>query len=384
MTTRSATLNVGQLASAPGAEERSLRQSVRRRRLLKFITLVISVGVGLAICETIMRVYDLGETRPVALYNNEIFKIPPHERITNYIENPNSFLTNNLGFHDHEREARNEKYRILVLGDSFVEGRQVQTDSLFTVRLEQKLSSDGQKFETINGGVSGTGSAYQYSLWKYFFEPQVKVDHLVVCFFMGNDLIDNNRDLRLSNFASTDSDIFIDRNGQIIDGVPKPGAVKRVINYFRRESRVMNLAYVTAYRITQNLQDGTSAASLEVRGPRANTAWEDSEAGTIALIKRWHLEMANKKIPFDIILIDRPSKVYNKFERDFIERLRTTSEREQIGYLHLKLTEYPFESYSFDEINLGHFNDKGHELAARELNDYFRARYSYLFKGSSR
>ena len=47
--------------------------------------------------------------------------------------------------------------------------------------------------EAINGGVPNIRSAYQYSLWKEFLEPGVKVDHLALYFFMGNDLVDKQR-----------------------------------------------------------------------------------------------------------------------------------------------------------------------------------------------
>jgi len=67
----------------------------------------------------------------------------------NYNENRNLVVTNNLGFHDRERQFTNENYRILVLGDSFVEGRQVKTETLFTSLLEEKLAGGKEKIEVI-------------------------------------------------------------------------------------------------------------------------------------------------------------------------------------------------------------------------------------------
>src|SRR4030095_5676652 len=121
--------------------------------------------------------------------------------------------TNNWGFHDRDRAATNDNYRILFLGDSFVEGGHVKTESLFTSRLEQSFIHEGRKVEAINGGVPGTGTAYQYVLWKEFFEPEIKINHLVLCVFMGNDLSDNNADL-----ADPDNDntLFLDSKGSIL------------------------------------------------------------------------------------------------------------------------------------------------------------------------
>src|SRR6185295_10944416 len=207
---------------------------VRMRKIFfRLILIVLGVGVGLGLSEIFMRAFQLGHTRNVILYNDKIYKLPPHASFMNLDENRNLMETNNLGFHDREREAANDDYRILVLGDSFVEARQVDTGSLFTMRLEKKFADDGQKIEIINGGVPGTGTAYQYSLWKEFFEPNVKVDHLVLCFFMGNDLLDNNIDLKGATFGETDNSFFLDNEGNILATRKQPGALKSTVNYVR-------------------------------------------------------------------------------------------------------------------------------------------------------
>src|SRR6266508_6183068 len=218
-------------------KRRTLSRAVASRRTLVRLALVVfGIVIALSICEVTMRTFQLGDTRIVSLYNDRIFKLPPHTRFMNYNENKNLMETNNLGFHDRERQAANDSYRILFLGDSFVEGRQVKTDSLFTTRLEKKLTDDGQRIEIINGGVPGTGTPYQYVLWKEFFEPNIKVDHLVLCLFMGNDLIDNNLELVSSTSGSSDGGFFVDSSGAILSVVGKPGLLKRTINSGRDHS----------------------------------------------------------------------------------------------------------------------------------------------------
>jgi len=355
----------------------------RRRTFLRLILIVAGIGVGLSLCEVSMRAFQLGNTRTLSLYNNRIFKLPPHIRFMNYHENKNLVETNNLGFHDREREAANDNYRILFLGDSFVEGRQVKTESLFTSRLEKKLTSDRQKIEAINGGVPGTGTPYQYVLWKEFFGPNIKIDHLVLCFFMGNDLIDNNLELFSSTSGNNDSGFFVDSTGTILDVGEKPGLLKRTINSGRDHSVLINTLYEGAYRVRRNLQQAAEengAGDSERRGRVASAgAWEASEQGTIALIRKWKTELAGKNIPFDIIIIDRPGRVYNKFELSFMERLQATCAQDQIEFLRLKLAGDPYELYSFDGIALGHFNDKGHETVANELYEYFQSHHKAVF-----
>lgn len=356
-----------------------------RRVLLRLVMIGVSIVIALALCEIIMRAFHLGDTRTVVLYNGKIFKLPPHTKLMEYRENNNLIETNNLGFHDFERQATNDNYRILFLGDSFVEGRQVRTENLFTVRLEKAFLRDGQRIETINGGVPSTGTAYQYVLWKEFFEPGVKVDHVVLCFFMGNDLVDNNRDLRLATFGGSDSDFFVDSGGNILDVVKKPGASKQTINYVRNHSLAMNALYEGAYRIKRTLEEKAeeNGGATEVRGDRAAGAWEASIQGTIALLRRWKAELAAKNVPFDVVIIDQPGRVYSKYQLKFLETLPAACEQDQIGYLRLKLDGDPYELYSFDGISLGHFNDQGHAVAAGELYDYFKTRHAEIFQRST-
>ncbi len=351
-----------------------------RRSVLRLVLVVVSVLIGLSLGEVTMRAFQLGNTRTLSLYNDRIFKLPPHIRFMNYNEHKNLVETNNLGFHDRERQAANDNYRILFLGDSFVEGRQVETEKLFTSLLEKKLTGDGQRIEAVNAGVPGTGTPAQYVMWKEFLDPRIKIDHLVLCFFVGNDLIDNNLDL-VSSTSGSETGIFVDGTGIVLDVSKKPGLLKRTVNSARDHSVFINTLYEAVYQIRMSLQESAEehGAATE-RRERDNTgAWQASEQGTIALIRKWKAELAGKNTPFDIVIIDRPGRVYNKFELSFIEKLQATCTQDAIGCLRLKLDGDPYEVYSFDGIALGHFNYKGHETVANELYEFFRTRHKALF-----
>ena len=90
--------------------------------------------------------------------------------------------------------------------------------------------------EAINGGVPNIRSAYQYSLWKEFFEPSVKVDGVVLCFFMGNDLVDNSPELKLLTYGETDHSFFLDSEGNILATYKHPGLLKSGLNYLSDHS----------------------------------------------------------------------------------------------------------------------------------------------------
>jgi hypothetical protein len=353
------------------------------------ILIFVGIGVGVLLGEVIVRAFHLGHTNTVTRYANKIPKLKPHVGFMNYEENPNWVATNNLGFHDHERQATNSNYRILFIGDSFVEGRQVDTESLFTILLEKKFLQDGQRIETINGGVLGTGTAYQYVLWKDFFAPTIKIDHLVLCFYLGNDLVDNNADLMFAAYPGTDHAFFVDDGGNILNLGKKPGRIKRMVTLVRDYSALFNTLYEAAYQMKKNRErkaqtpQGTKAGDSVV-GPEVpagnGRAWKATEQGTIALIRKWKSELASQELPFDIVIIDRPGRVYNQFESEFVDKLFATCAQDQIDCFRLKLDGNPYELYSFDGRRLGHFNLRGHELAANELFDYFKSHHLAIFK----
>src|SRR2546428_340526 len=84
-----------------------LDQTRLRRILVKLFLICAGTGVGLSLSELAMRAFHIGHTNTVIAYNNRLLKLKPHIRFMNYIENKNLVETNNLGFHDHDRDASN-------------------------------------------------------------------------------------------------------------------------------------------------------------------------------------------------------------------------------------------------------------------------------------
>jgi hypothetical protein len=71
--------------------------------------------------------------------------------------------TNSAGFHDYEHAVWKPRnvYRVIVVGDSFIEALSAPIESGFTQQLEQLLQSEvrDQRVEVINLGVGGIGPA---------------------------------------------------------------------------------------------------------------------------------------------------------------------------------------------------------------------------------
>lgn len=100
--------------------------------------------------------------------------------------------TNSHGFRDRERNYAKlpALKRIAALGDSYVEALQVPIENTLTANLEQKMRAKGLAAEALNLGVSGYGTGREYLMLR---EYGVKYNpDLVLMFFVGNDLLNNN------------------------------------------------------------------------------------------------------------------------------------------------------------------------------------------------
>ncbi len=133
-----------------------------KKFFLNFSILVISLFTLLLSLEIFLRISGWGHPR-IDTFDGVILKHKPYATWVNRKENKNIVRLNNLGFHDKNRQFKNRKYRILFLGDSFVEGVQVPTEALFTSILENKFEQKQQSIEVLNGGMSGTGTLLSLS-----------------------------------------------------------------------------------------------------------------------------------------------------------------------------------------------------------------------------
>jgi len=100
------------------------------------------------------------------------------------------------GFRDYDRtyEKPVKTFRILVLGNSYAEAFQVALQDSFTAVLERKLNEDSpsMKFEVLNLGQSGFGTADEYA--RYInFGAKYSPDLVILTFVTGADFRSNSR-----------------------------------------------------------------------------------------------------------------------------------------------------------------------------------------------
>ena len=100
-------------------------------------------------------------------------------------------VINSLGLRDPERgyEAAPGTFRVLALGDSFVEGYTVPLPSTTTQVLEKSLASPGCPVEVVNGATSAYSTDQEYLFYReegFRYGPKV-----VILFFYYNDVYFN-------------------------------------------------------------------------------------------------------------------------------------------------------------------------------------------------
>jgi len=155
-------------------------------------------SVGLAECG--LRLYHYGSLRGLS---GEHSLRGPHETRGWALEpNASSFQrtrdygilvrTNALGMRDREHAdlPAPGSFRILVLGDSFMEAYSVSLEQSLPYRLQERLASRG--VEVLNLGVGGYGTAQELLILEED-GLRYRPDLVVLAFYLGNDVQNNSR-----------------------------------------------------------------------------------------------------------------------------------------------------------------------------------------------
>ena len=168
-------------------------------RLRAWLPNVLLVGLGLAfalgLTEGLTRLFF---PQPTGLSLQDPYGLPMHwPGLVRYLPQYGHTVSfNSAGMRDREHAEAREPgvFRILLLGDSFMEALQVPFDSSLPGLLETRLSREsGRRVEVLNAGVSGWGTDDEL---RYLTEYGVKYrpDLVVVAMTLHNDISDNLRE----------------------------------------------------------------------------------------------------------------------------------------------------------------------------------------------
>ena len=287
--------------------------------------------------------------------------------------------------------------RVAVLGDSFIEGFQVQRNELVTSRLEHELNDRCRGVpivEVLNFGHSGFGTAEEYETFRHRAK-RYHPDLVLLFFYPSNDLFDNSHELGVDG---TNLYYFIDHDGTLQRGDYEVHD-SQLKKWLRNHSRAFLFVRDRVKRVeaarrvlveARVLQDPTpkrgqqSASALEILQSaqyldRMPAEIERSWRVTEALLQKLRDEVHDMGSWFGIVVIPNREEVINegplderldRSEYDYRRSLRTISEvgdRLGIPVLHLldpiEESRLPFREIYF--AHDGHWTPSGHEIAAK-------------------
>jgi hypothetical protein len=136
---------------------------------LNLILLLGSCVVAFAVAEVALRIVRPVSTVVYRLDADLGYRLEANQETRAVSQDYDAVIrTNSAGFHDveHALAKPSDVYRIVVLGDSFVEALQLGTEDGFTQQLERRVQAwtSGKRVEVINLGISGTGPAQYYRM----------------------------------------------------------------------------------------------------------------------------------------------------------------------------------------------------------------------------
>jgi hypothetical protein len=159
---------------------------------------VTSIFIVLVVCEGLLRVLDISYPVFDDFDDERGIRLRPGKQGWYRAEGEAYLSINSLGYRDreHDRAKPENTVRIAVLGDSFVEARQVPLEDTFWYRLGLELRAcdafDGRQIEMFSFGIGGYNTSQEYlTLQKDVlgFSP----DLVILAMFPGNDIEGNWR-----------------------------------------------------------------------------------------------------------------------------------------------------------------------------------------------
>ncbi len=328
---------------------------------------------------------------------------------------------NSLGFRDVERgPARPPGFgRVLALGDSFVEGFTVDLEQSMTRRAEAISLSQGCYLDVVNAGVHAY-STDQEALW--FVRDAEPLDpDVVLVFVYYNDILNNIR----GNYWGSPKPLTKVIDGQIVPvnlPLPEPARTAESPDVHRKAppviegSALKGLVLETMLMRAPRLHRWLAGAGLwrpyepepipdelrayKARGPLSefDEAWENTRVILRALgntVRARHAEPVLVHIPARFEVSERDWKLTtvrygidpNAWDRGLVRR-RLEEIAGSEGWAFLDLTQAlrsavgPFGGEPYFQYD-GHWNALGHEVAARAVVNFLRAR-SLLPCGAAR
>lgn len=177
------------------------RFAINKTLLFKFLAISLSILCVLAVSETIIdylpqKLLPHVHSRKHIIYSPELGVVTNEPNSIQVVSSPwvyNTVTYNKYGFRgpNWPFQKKAGDTRIAILGDSYIEGREVAFDELVTSVLEKHIGSGAL---VMNFGLSGSAQAEQIPLYRNLV-TKFKPDVVIHCVTVSNDFEDNVQEL---------------------------------------------------------------------------------------------------------------------------------------------------------------------------------------------
>lgn len=388
------------------------------------LTLLVSVCLTLAAAELVLRralgpqFYTPFQIDDRVLYRlipgaQRVYKLPPINGSLRI-----HYEINSRGFRGKELAPPGESLRIVVYGDSFIQGEFSRTEDTFTERLNAHLARRmGKSVEVVNAGVAGYGPDQELRRMEDEL-PTLKPNLVIVAIFVGNDFGDLVRDklYRLSSDGSLHENpsVALDesiarnmaraRNETILRKMLQnarnrlrgnPNQIFPTGREARRERVKTNLAKaVSEYRqyvtegdnVVHDLYSDTYNADVSLTPESESARYKIAMMEQI--IARMRLTAAAQHVPLLLVLIPDPIDVADEHESGEIDSMQYPAyrrsaltdildqicRRNQLPAVNLF---GPFWEHGARDLYLkgadNHWNERGQDFAAELVSNFVTA-----------
>ena len=164
-----------------GNEERNGNQILLKSKIQKILINLLLLSLGVIFCLSLFEIY----LRFIPLRAEHVTDLWVDNFEFQYSVHLNSDYFRDDEFHV---EKAPNTFRILLIGDSFVYGAGVSTESTLDKILEKKLNSWNPplNYEVYNLGINGTDPTQYYELAKQF--QKYNPDYVIVSLYVDNDI----------------------------------------------------------------------------------------------------------------------------------------------------------------------------------------------------
>ncbi|UVT19558.1 MAG: SGNH/GDSL hydrolase family protein [Nitrospira sp.] len=383
---------------------------------------ILAVAIILGVLEAVLAITKFNAPSASRFVPGKGVTYIPHAYYRHTKEGFSEGHYNSQGFRDYERTYIKAPgvFRILILGDSYIEALQVALEDTFSAQLEKLLNSQAAsthtRFEVLALGQSGFGTADEYIRYLNFgaaYDP----DLVILAFFTGNDFRNNSKYLNRENVGfyytfDRQHNLVLDRS--LIDAYERNlSFAKRLYEELKAKSHLLSLISERIYLFKRQLLEDRMAEADKDRenvGERKSRTidslsdlniyrtdllppWKEAVEITKEIILKFrdaveerggrflllglsnaeqvHPEVGNElKNQYDIDLdYEQPDRILEGFAREsgitFLKLMPAFRE------YHVKTGEY---LHGFGASHQGHWNQEGHRLAAELTFKFLKER----------